>query len=364
MGKHPRNPWSDENEYITQCPIQPTKVHRQKIIFSTEEGALGALNPDHSYKERSTIQNGIRKRIRGRLHKMNPQSSSSFFFFKDYIAELLSTAGIDELNANCSDLTGRAGADGSACRAGVACRAVPVPVSRKSTRICPVTTDEPCRVDSPRSRSEFSEPFDRAVAELADQTRPDGHLYPQATLVQKRKEEQKERHSPPFILLSSFLPCTPPSCFIFRHRRLSPSEGRHCFFSRRFLCSVISFTVGDRDSAQRRVNYGLRRQEVNSWAGTISISLGKTVSDTIVLLRADVNKIESILGRLSRSRPDKQIELSFFEHSHAVLLSSVIAQVEQLAQLRVEIRLVYEDFDRKLCLHLHQYHRQEAMLIG
>ncbi|XP_015942390.1 laccase-15 [Arachis duranensis] len=38
--KQPRNPWTDGPEYITQCPIQPGRSFRQKIVFSTEEGTL------------------------------------------------------------------------------------------------------------------------------------------------------------------------------------------------------------------------------------------------------------------------------------------------------------------------------------
>ncbi|KAK7279752.1 hypothetical protein RJT34_24809 [Clitoria ternatea] len=38
--KQPRNPWTDGPAYITQCPIQPGKKFRQKLVFSTEEGTI------------------------------------------------------------------------------------------------------------------------------------------------------------------------------------------------------------------------------------------------------------------------------------------------------------------------------------
>ncbi|KAK6276858.1 hypothetical protein POUND7_017181, partial [Theobroma cacao] len=38
--QQPRYPWSDGLEYITQCPMQPGRMFRQKIIFSTEERTL------------------------------------------------------------------------------------------------------------------------------------------------------------------------------------------------------------------------------------------------------------------------------------------------------------------------------------
>ncbi|KAL2324688.1 hypothetical protein Fmac_023746 [Flemingia macrophylla] len=38
--KQPRNPWTDGPAYITQCPIQPGKKFRQKLVFSFEEGTL------------------------------------------------------------------------------------------------------------------------------------------------------------------------------------------------------------------------------------------------------------------------------------------------------------------------------------
>ncbi|XP_074356120.1 laccase-15-like [Apium graveolens] len=55
--KQPRNPWSDGPEYITQCPIQPGKVHRQKVIFSTEEGTLWWHA--HSDWSRATVYGAI-----------------------------------------------------------------------------------------------------------------------------------------------------------------------------------------------------------------------------------------------------------------------------------------------------------------
>ncbi|XP_047975266.1 laccase-14-like [Salvia hispanica] len=38
--KMPRNPWSDGTNYVTQCPIQPGKRFRQRVILSDEEGTL------------------------------------------------------------------------------------------------------------------------------------------------------------------------------------------------------------------------------------------------------------------------------------------------------------------------------------
>ncbi|MED6122325.1 hypothetical protein PIB30_038714 [Stylosanthes scabra] len=38
--KQPRNPWSDGPEYITQCPIQPGRKFRQKLVFSIEHGTI------------------------------------------------------------------------------------------------------------------------------------------------------------------------------------------------------------------------------------------------------------------------------------------------------------------------------------
>ncbi|RDX69551.1 Laccase-15, partial [Mucuna pruriens] len=38
--KQPRNPWTDGPAYITQCPIQPGRKFRQKLIFSEEEGTI------------------------------------------------------------------------------------------------------------------------------------------------------------------------------------------------------------------------------------------------------------------------------------------------------------------------------------
>jgi len=38
--KQPRNPWTDGPAYITQCPIQPGRKFRQKLVFSTEEGTV------------------------------------------------------------------------------------------------------------------------------------------------------------------------------------------------------------------------------------------------------------------------------------------------------------------------------------
>jgi laccase len=58
MGRHGvkqlRNPWSDGPEYITQCPIQPGKKFRQKLIFSEEEGTLWWHS--HSDWARATVQ--------------------------------------------------------------------------------------------------------------------------------------------------------------------------------------------------------------------------------------------------------------------------------------------------------------------
>ncbi|CAJ1976857.1 unnamed protein product [Sphenostylis stenocarpa] len=38
--KQPRNPWTDGPAYITQCPIQPGRKFRQKLVFSFEEGTV------------------------------------------------------------------------------------------------------------------------------------------------------------------------------------------------------------------------------------------------------------------------------------------------------------------------------------
>ncbi|KAL9317728.1 hypothetical protein ACSQ67_014245 [Phaseolus vulgaris] len=38
--KQPRNPWTDGPSYITQCPIQPGRKFRQKLVFSFEEGTI------------------------------------------------------------------------------------------------------------------------------------------------------------------------------------------------------------------------------------------------------------------------------------------------------------------------------------
>ncbi|KAF5467676.1 hypothetical protein F2P56_011907 [Juglans regia] len=55
--KQPRYPWSDGPEYITQCPIQPGKKFRQKIIFSSEEGTLWWHA--HSDYTRATVYGAI-----------------------------------------------------------------------------------------------------------------------------------------------------------------------------------------------------------------------------------------------------------------------------------------------------------------
>ncbi|GLU06874.1 hypothetical protein SLE2022_238620 [Rubroshorea leprosula] len=53
----PRYPWSDGPEYVTQCPIQPGKWFRQKVIFSTEEGTLWWHA--HSEWSRATVHGAI-----------------------------------------------------------------------------------------------------------------------------------------------------------------------------------------------------------------------------------------------------------------------------------------------------------------
>ncbi|KAG4910663.1 hypothetical protein JHK87_056779 [Glycine soja] len=55
--KQPRNPWTDGPAYITQCPIQPGRRFRQKLIFSTEEGTIWWHA--HSDWSRATIHGAI-----------------------------------------------------------------------------------------------------------------------------------------------------------------------------------------------------------------------------------------------------------------------------------------------------------------
>ncbi|XP_057975547.1 laccase-14-like isoform X1 [Malania oleifera] len=55
--KLPRYPWSDGPEYITQCPIQPGRKFRQKIILSTEEGTVWWHA--HSDSSRATVHGAI-----------------------------------------------------------------------------------------------------------------------------------------------------------------------------------------------------------------------------------------------------------------------------------------------------------------
>ncbi|KAL5195374.1 Laccase-15 [Glycine soja] len=54
---NPRNPWTDGPAYITQCPIQPGRRFRQKLIFSTEEGTIWWHA--HSDWSRATIHGAI-----------------------------------------------------------------------------------------------------------------------------------------------------------------------------------------------------------------------------------------------------------------------------------------------------------------
>ncbi|KAK2659170.1 hypothetical protein Ddye_005703 [Dipteronia dyeriana] len=55
--KQPRYPWSDGPEYITQCPIKPGGIFKQKIIFSTEEGTLWWHA--HSDWSRATVHGAV-----------------------------------------------------------------------------------------------------------------------------------------------------------------------------------------------------------------------------------------------------------------------------------------------------------------
>jgi len=71
--KQPRNPWTDGPEYITQCPIQPGKKFRQKLIFSEEEGTLWWHA--HSDWTRATVHGAI---------IIYPKINSSYTFIKPY----------------------------------------------------------------------------------------------------------------------------------------------------------------------------------------------------------------------------------------------------------------------------------------
>ncbi|KAL9317729.1 hypothetical protein ACSQ67_014246 [Phaseolus vulgaris] len=41
--KQPRNPWTDGPAYITQCPIQPGRKFRQKLVFLPKKGLYGGM---------------------------------------------------------------------------------------------------------------------------------------------------------------------------------------------------------------------------------------------------------------------------------------------------------------------------------
>ncbi|CAJ2640994.1 unnamed protein product [Trifolium pratense] len=71
--KQPRNPWPDGPEYITQCPIQPGKKFRQKVIFSEEEGTLWWHA--HSDWTRATVHGAI---------IIYPKINSTYPFIKPY----------------------------------------------------------------------------------------------------------------------------------------------------------------------------------------------------------------------------------------------------------------------------------------
>ncbi|CAK8568278.1 unnamed protein product [Lathyrus sativus] len=71
--KQPRNPWSDGPEYITQCPIQPGRRFRQKLIFSIEEGTLWW----HAHSDWS------RATVHGAIH-IYPSKNSTYPFPEPY----------------------------------------------------------------------------------------------------------------------------------------------------------------------------------------------------------------------------------------------------------------------------------------
>ncbi|XP_047162507.1 laccase-15-like [Vigna umbellata] len=55
--KQQRNPWTDGPAYITQCPIQPGRKFRQKLVFSFEEGTVWWHA--HSDWARATVHGAI-----------------------------------------------------------------------------------------------------------------------------------------------------------------------------------------------------------------------------------------------------------------------------------------------------------------
>ncbi|KAG7942871.1 hypothetical protein I3843_15G008800 [Carya illinoinensis] len=104
--KQPRYPWSDGPEYITQCPIQPGKKFRQKVIFSNEEGTLWWHA--HSDFTRATVYGAIIIHPKKGTHYPFPKPHAEFpiilgEWWKQGIMELYETFLQSGVDPNVSD---------------------------------------------------------------------------------------------------------------------------------------------------------------------------------------------------------------------------------------------------------------------